>query len=599
MVKLRVCRHNRMILLRKEVTRSIQSPRRSMAAYDCLFVVLDPGDIYTLTHAAPERLKVAHSKERTLERSAKDLGHVIVVRPTWGPGRQEAQDLADRLRPHAQKVGLWTVPELGRETCPDLKTFDELWGPGGKDGLSTLLINERPWDNAAVWSLRTSSNGNGKHVGPLVGSDDEDDAEPVGDVVGDVDRAAFHGPLGQLARLTQPETEANELFVLVTLLVFFGIAVGRTAYFIRSARHHYMNLFVALIGLSGVSRKGTSADVVMEIFRRVDPKFAEECIRGGLNSGPGLLYSLRDPSKRRVKKKGKMVEVEDDGVENKLRVCMETEFGSLLKQGHREQNPLFENLRMFFDGDGVVRSDTKTDPLKVTGGHVGIVAHGTPSDMNVHVDSKDKEDGTLNRFLVIYGTRSKVLPRGGDVFLLLDQVLGNQLNQLREALDFARDVKRIDFSKSVEDRWDRIYREFASPPPGQIGQLFVRAPIIILRLASIFALADLVKSSRSVEVQECHLDAAMAIWKQSDRSLRWLFPDDVDKKAEKLLAGLAAASEPLTKSQIRRNIFNGHGDARGLGKLLTSLCVSRRIEEIEGPPTAGRPASRFRLKEWT
>jgi uncharacterized protein DUF3987 len=572
-------------------------PEAFEGSLDVFFVVLSPADVRPLTFASPEPLFVGHSGETQLNLSVKDK-NVIVVRPAHGPGRQEALDVRDRLLRHAARVGLWTIPELGRESVPDLKTFDETWGVNGKDGLAILLKNERPWDNAATWANPViQTNGKPRFTSAGV---DEDDGQVVGDVVGDVDRIAYHGVMGRLALSTQPETEANPLFVLCTLLVFFGIAVGRTAYFIRSARRHYMNLFVAVIGESGISRKGTSADVATAIFRRVDQSFTDESIRGGLNSGPGLLHNLRDPSKKRIKKKGgKTAEIEDEGVENKLRVCMETEFGSVLKQGRRENDPLFETMRKFFDGDECIRSDTKGDPLKVTGGHVGVVAHGTPSDMDIHVPDALKDDGTLNRYLVIYGTRSKVLPRGGDVFFLLDQVLGDDVRVLRDSLVYARGVGRIHFSGSVEKRWDQIYREFSSLPPGRIGNLFVRAPIIILRLASIFALADLTAPARSIEVQECHLDASLAIWKQSERSLRWLFPDDIDADAEKLLAALKACPEPLTRSQIRSDVFKGHMGAKELNTLLSRLCVSRRVEELKPAPTGGRPASRYRLKDWS
>jgi hypothetical protein len=92
--------------------------------------------------------------------------------------------------------------------------------------------------------------------------------------------------------------------------------------------------------------------------------------------------------------------------------------------------------------------------------------------------------------------------------------------------------------------------------------------------------------------RDCHLDAALAIWKQSDKSLRWLFPQDIDRDAEKLLKGLKEASEALTKTQIRDRIFRGHFEPKPLGALLNKLCVHRRIETVPLPSTGGRSVER-------
>ena len=86
---------------------------------------------------------------------------------------------------------------------------------------------------------------------------DDDDGDAGGDVrdpIGDIDPKAFHGPLGKLALDSQPETEANPVFVLMHLLTFFGAAVGRDPHFVVSASRHHLNLFVGLIGISGWSR---------------------------------------------------------------------------------------------------------------------------------------------------------------------------------------------------------------------------------------------------------------------------------------------------------------------------------------------------------
>jgi hypothetical protein len=416
-----------------------------------------------------------------------------------------------------------------------------------------------------------------------------DDAlgEDVIDPIGNVDPVAFHGPLGQLALATQPETEANALFVLLHLMAFFGAAAGRGPHFIISASVHYLNLFVGLIGASGFGRKGTAAHVAKEIWRKIDPTFTADNITDGLNSGAGLLYNLRDASEKSGKNG-----TADEGVMDKRRVFLESELSSVQMQGHRENDPLLGHLRKFFDGEEIIRSNTK-DPTKVTGGHVTAVGHCTPADLEIHLSEADKANGTANRFLWAFGVRSKLLPRGGDVFDLLDNFLGSDLQKLKDAVEFAKGVGKIRRDSQVEARWENLYREFNEIPPGRIGAFFVRAPTIVLRLASIFALAD-----RKNVIEGSHLDAALAIWEHSARSLRWIFRSDVDPRAEKLLAALKAASEGLTKRQIIHDVFKRNADAAMVDDLLLRLLAHQAIVAVKDVSRGGRPGIRYLLKQW-
>jgi hypothetical protein len=50
---------------------------------------------------------------------------------------------------------------------------------------------------------------------------------------------AYHGIVGEIVKRLTPETEADPVAILTQLLVAFGTAVGRGAYFeIEATRHH-------------------------------------------------------------------------------------------------------------------------------------------------------------------------------------------------------------------------------------------------------------------------------------------------------------------------------------------------------------------------
>jgi hypothetical protein len=417
------------------------------------------------------------------------------------------------------------------------------------------------------------------------------EGDDVRDPIGDIDPKAFHGVLGRLALGTQKETEANPVFVFMHLLGFFGAAVGRSPHFVISATRIYMNIFMGLIGPSGYSRKGTAGFVAKAIWQKVDPLFARDNITDGLNSGAGLLYHLRDASTK-LGKNGQPIS--DPGVTDKRRVFLEEEYSSVLKQGHRENETLLEYIRKAADGQDIIRSNTK-DPVTVTGAHVSVIGHCTPADLTTNLSDSDKHNGTANRNLWFFGVKSKILPRGGDVFALLDSgALDADLKELREAIDFAKGVGIMRRSPAAEAKWAEIYRGFQDVPPGRLGALFVRAAPQVMKLASNLALLD---RSRIVEV--VHLEAALAIWDHSSRALRWIFRADVDKNSEKIIEALKAAPDGMTKKQILEDVFKRNLKAAAVDELLRTLLAHRTILKRDPiPGTRGRPAPRFVLNDW-
>ena len=397
---------------------------------DWTFVVGSPDDAGLLARCTEIGFNTDFWPGPNVKRASRGR-QIIVVVPAQGPDRERALKTADDLRPVAAKLVEWTIADLGSDETPDLRSF------GAKYSLPKTLAFEQPWRNPVVAS-GPILHGDGKHRTPSAEIGD-DVLEDVSDPVEDVDPAAFHGVLGKLALLTQPETEANPLFVQLHLLTFFGAAIGRTAYFVTSATHHYMTLYIGLVGPTGTGRKGTAADVAREIWRKIDPAFTDTKIRGGLNSGAGLLYHLRDPSEKRGKK-GKPES--DEGVDDKRHVFLESELSSALMHGHREHEPILCQLRDFFDCRPVVGSYTR-DPTTVTGGHIGIMGHCTPPDLTLHLNDLDKKNGTANRFMWHHGVKSKSLPEGGNVFGLLDNFLSAELDGLKDAVEFARGVGEI------------------------------------------------------------------------------------------------------------------------------------------------------------
>src|ERR1039458_6784556 len=74
--------------------------------------------------------------------------------------------------------------------------------------------------------------------------------------------AVYHELLGEIVTTISPHTEADPIAILTQLLVAFGAAAGRGAYFQVEATRHHPNEFMLLVGDSSKARKGSSWDHV-------------------------------------------------------------------------------------------------------------------------------------------------------------------------------------------------------------------------------------------------------------------------------------------------------------------------------------------------
>ena len=83
--------------------------------------------------------------------------------------------------------------------------------------------------------------------------------------------AASHGLAGQIIGTIAPHTEADPVAILAQLLVAFGAAVGRHAWFTVEATRHHPNEFLVLVGDSAKARKGSSWDHVARLLEAADP----------------------------------------------------------------------------------------------------------------------------------------------------------------------------------------------------------------------------------------------------------------------------------------------------------------------------------------
>lgn len=405
--------------------------------------------------------------------------------------------------------------------------------------------------------------------------------------------AALYGVAGEFVARVEPHSEADPVALLAQFLIAFGSLIGRGAHFVAEADRHYTNLFAVLVGGTGTGRKGTAWGQTKRIFEALDEGWARECITGGMSSGEGLIYNVRDAvlSTKPIKAGGEAIGVDavavtDKGVTDKRLLVFEGEFASVLRSQGREGNTLSMVIRNLWD-TGDARSMVKNSPTRTTGAHVSIIGHITRDELRSCLDGVESVNGYVNRFLWICTRRSKFLPRGGR---LASEDFGPIIRQLRAAVDFARTVGEMEFDEDAAGIWDEAYMGLETGRMGLLGKVTQRASPYVLRLSCVYALLDC-----SATVRREHLAAALALWKYAEDSARFIFGERTgDRLADDLLRALREAGEAgLTRTDIS-NLFGRNVSAGRIGGALASLAeagLAHSRNEREGQ--AKRPTERW------
>jgi hypothetical protein len=221
---------------------------------------------------------------------------------------------------------------------------------------------------------------------------------------------ALHGLAGDIVRSLAPQTESDPVALLLQFLVSFGNAIGRGPYYQVEADKHFTNLFAILVGQSSKSRKGTSAGRIRAIMEIADQDWAARCCQGGMSSGEGVIWCIRDPIWKL--KKGKR-ELDDPGVEDKRLLLDEREFYQALAVMRRDGNILSRVVRDAWDCRPRIASLTKNSPACATNPMISISGHITEDELTRELDRVGMANGYANRFLFACVRRARILPHGG------------------------------------------------------------------------------------------------------------------------------------------------------------------------------------------
>jgi hypothetical protein len=400
--------------------------------------------------------------------------------------------------------------------------------------------------------------------------------------------AAIHGVAGDFVRLVGPESEADDIALLLQFLSCAGIALGANVFMQVESTRHYPRINALLVGSTGDSRKGTAGDHVRRVFTMVDASeerpgenFVTRHFASGLISGEGAYQRCAPngeetpPSDRRV-------------------VFFEPEFQRILAVCKREGNNLSANIRELYD-HGTLEVLRRKDPLKVRDVHAAVVAHITGYELRQELESVSMANGFVNRFVLTHvegaQTEEELLPFGGAK--LDDGQFAPIARRLSAAIvDAAARPREIAWSAAARPLYADFYklcRRHRRNQPPLIAAMLARLEANTLRLALVFAALD-----HSDEILREHLRAAIAISAYNRATVLHLFGSALgDTKATKILDALRNRYPvKMTLSEIRRELFGDNVPANSIHDALGFLATSG-VVECEEEPTGGRPRKNY------
>ena len=400
-----------------------------------------------------------------------------------------------------------------------------------------------------------------------------------------LDDAALHGLSGDVVNVFAPHTESDPVALLVSFLSEAGTMLNRGPHLLLDGGVHPLLFWPVLVGNSSKSRKGTAGKRIQTLMSLADPSWTRGEAKGTLSSGEGLAYAVRDaqhkeePVKKGGQPTGETVTIlVDSGVEDKRLFLVQSEFGSVLRVMAREGNSLSGVLRDAWDGQTLAPM-TKTNRVRATDPHIGIVAHVTKDELLRNLTDTEASNGFGNRFAWFAVRRSKELPFHSTPS---NEALQSLAIQIGKALHEARHVGGIGLTDLTREAWKVVYHDLSADRPGMAGALLARGEAQVMRLSALYAVLD-----GQAAIDLVHLRAGLSLWQYAEESTRLIFGDTLGNPiADTILRALRATGE-LTDSQVS-DLFGRHLSSAKREQAKTVL-LAAGLAHCVSVETGGRP----------
>lgn len=433
---------------------------------------------------------------------------------------------------------------------------------------------------------------------------DAEGAEPESDYLIPppvADPKMFYGPLGRLARQAAQGTEVNPVAAMAAAMTWLSACMGRNHAITVGDGFHHLRLFTLHVGRSSRGGKGMALDLLKRVDKEVGQTVDGGGLRpqmhtGGLSTREGLALLIHDGFKE-----GKEFV---PPIDDKRLFIVENEFANVLAQGKRDGNTLSSCLRDTFDGISI-RPATKSSRIWATRPHIALHGCITPTELRAKLASNDLTNGFANRFLMVWGERTGVIPFPNHASDSTVNDFGNEFAAIiRHGLagyPTATEQKLLRMSRTASGLYADCYRGFAKPhPAGElIGGLLQRRAPILLRIAGLLAVADLAD-----EMSRDHIEAAHAWMTYYAQSVQMIFASSREVEgeahrnddAEKLATWLTDKSDWQSRAAITRECFGGNKAKPEIDAALERLALADRIERRDVAGGGPKKRTEYRAK---
>jgi hypothetical protein len=393
------------------------------------------------------------------------------------------------------------------------------------------------------------------------------------------DDSIMYGIAGEIVREASKYCESHPAGMYVDLLVSLGNIIGRGPYFNVNKTRHYTNEFMARVGDTSRSRKGTGRDVVDELLSQVDPVWHKTRIASGFGSAEAIVDQIRDNYTSNIldKKSGGFKSITVPGVPDKRLNIREGELASVFQLASKKESRADVVLRDGWDGktlrnlvkgrnsQGLSNSNVCEEPM------ISISGDSTREELGTKLPPGAVTNGFGNRFLYVFVRRLKECPNGSP-----DVDWTPFLDRLRAVIQEARQVRYVPVTKYAHKVWNIMYGQLEDPanrPPGIGGSMTDRGSAHVRRIALILALLDGPDVDGSVEVNADHLRAARDLWEYCQDSAAYIFNGAIGDQQR--IEHFIWRSGPVTVSDIREMLFKRNRRVAWIQTQLDALVQAR------------------------
>jgi hypothetical protein len=367
--------------------------------------------------------------------------------------------------------------------------------------------------------------------------------------------AAFAGLAGDVVRALEPHTEADPAAILANVLTEYGAMVGDLAETRAGSASHPPAIYVALIGRTSRSRKGTSERETSALMRRVEEGWEDRHRIGGFGSGEAFIQHAAENPGGAI-------------------YMVESEFARVLAVAGREGSSASSVLRAAWDFQRLEHRIRK-QVYEAPPAPVSMLAHITADELR---DGRhglrivDIMNGFGNRVAWVHVDRRQIIP---DLEPMPDATRNGLVAALRAALGDARHAGIVRRSPKATELWRDLYARMAADNPDSpiVGALTARAEAQVLR----FSLID---GARTIERE--HLESAWELWRYCRWSAQhiWVGTGTGDPDVDRVAAVLQAGEE-LTSTALDR-MFYGHRDVAEIRRKAVALGIATEVTRATG-----------------